>query len=147
MVIIQQDILTERLAYLGGQTGMGGQFERKEGTWTLIRSPVYWFVSVLLCLLENVSLQACRLCLFFPSSTHSHHLRAKERKAPLGRWRVKLGRANTGSVSEVHTQEEAPFLCCLSLQWSINAAKTRGVLKVKQNSISLLIYWLLFKLV
>lgn len=54
MVIIQQDILTERLAYLGGQTGMGGQSERKEGTETLIRSPVYWFVSVLFCLLENV---------------------------------------------------------------------------------------------
>lgn len=75
MVIIQQDILTGRLAYLGGQTAMGGQSERKEGTETLIRSPVYWFVSVLLCLLENVWLQACRL----PHAVFSvsHHLRAK----------------------------------------------------------------------
>lgn len=50
------------------------------------------------------------LSLSFLSSTHFHHLRAREREAPLGK----------GKTLEVRTQEEAPLLgCCLSLQESM----------------------------
>lgn len=111
MVIIQQDILTERLAYLGGQTAMGGQSERKEGTETLIRSPMYWFVSVLLCLLENVWLQACRLSLAVFSVLHALSPSLCKVEAPSGRWRAKTGEGKRW-ISGVCTWEEAPLLVC-----------------------------------
>lgn len=96
---------------------MGGQSERKEGTETLIRSSVYWFVSVLLCLLKKMSgyRHVGCLSLSFLSSTHSHHLRARER-SPFGKMESKSGKGKHW-FSEVHTQEdEALLVYCLSLQ-------------------------------
>lgn len=143
MVIIQQDILTERLAYLGGQTAMGGQSERKEGTETLIRSPVYWFVSVLLCLLENVWLQACRLSLAVFSVLHPLSPSPSKIKAPLGRWRAKTGEG----ISGVCTWKEAPLLVCNDPWNSFISNKQIGVFRANLwFCLCSFIQWLVFKL-
>lgn len=58
------------------------------------------------------------LSLSFLSSTHSHHLRARER-SPFGKMESKSGKGKHW-FSEVHTQEEEALLVyCLSLQWSM----------------------------
>lgn len=81
MVIIQQDILTQRLAYLGGQTGKGGQSERKERTQLLIRNTVCWFVFLFIfMLIENVDssatgMYALRSLCSSLSCAHIHSLR------------------------------------------------------------------------